>query len=71
MINNFTTDYMRKTLYMMHSDDDWKKFVRKLTHYQVRQLFTSSMKRGQIKEYPNVKHENEQLDIEDVFGIKY
>lgn len=65
-----TTDYMRKCLYEMHSDQDWKKYVRTLNTKQIHQLYKRSLERGQIK-FIKPKHENEQLDMWDVFGIDY
>lgn len=65
-----TTDYMRKCLYQMHGDDDWKKYVKKLSVKQVHELYKRSLERGQIK-FIEPKHENEQLDIWDVFGVSF
>ena len=65
-----TTDYMRKCLYQMHNDKEWKDFVKHLSTKQIHQLYKSSMERGQLK-FIEPKHENEQLDIWDVWGIKF
>lgn len=66
-----TTDYMRKCLYKMHSDDNWKRYVKGLSTKQIHQLYKRSLERGQIKFITPPAHENEQLDIWDVFGVKY
>lgn len=65
-----TTDYMRKCLYQMHNDKEWKDFIKHLSTKQIHQLYKSSMERGQLN-FVEPKHENEQLDIWDVWGIQY
>lgn len=65
-----TTDYMKKCLYQMHNDKEWKDFVKHLSTKQIHQLYKSSLERGQLQ-FIEQKHENEQLDIWDVFGVKY
>lgn len=65
-----TTDYMKKCLYQMYNDKSWKDFVKRLSTKQIHELYKRSLERGQLK-FIEPKHENEQLDIWDVFGIKY
>lgn len=65
-----TTDYMRKCLYKMYPDHDWYLFVKKLSVKQIHELYKRSLERGQLK-FIEPERKDEQLDIWDVFGIKY
>ena len=66
-----TTEYMKKCLYKMHSDDNWRRYIKGLSTKQIHQLYKRSLERGQIEFITPPERENEQLDIWDVWGIKY